>query len=181
MSTTVSQTFKPPANAVNLLASDQKAKEGQEALQRFHESAQAVQQAAADPEHIQCVSEDSVVIQVPQEDETGKDTRKGMVIEVGPPPASTVFLVSSILATAVDQDMNVMKHQTDANTVKTLLYVRAINGKVVPQIQDIASAKQLANVLGDKAIMSIQAIVAQYWTVQTQESIKVLKKNLRRS
>lgn len=157
----------------DLLAASQAAKNVETALKDM-QGAKEPQPVGEDG--IALYSDNSVLIEVP-------NPRGGpnLVVEVGPPAASTTFLVTKILAEST-QGQSTLKNgntaMTDMSSIKAALYVRAINGQVFNMPLDMAGVQQLANVLGDIGFDLVFTAVNRFWGMPA-DGLKIVKKNLR--
>lgn len=171
----ISSTAEAPKGGVDLLKTQQTQKELGEQLReianRGTEPNGSVQVGPVDPDQIQMVAQDSVLVEIPGP----------RYIEIGPPPQATPLLVSQILASETDKGdvKSTISTLTDMNVIKALLYIRAINGQMAQMVRNMAEAKQMLNFLGDRGIETIQVCMQEYWPAPVPSTIKVLKKNLR--
>lgn len=102
----------------------------------------------------------------------------GRLLSVGPPAGATAFLVTRILATGRSvEDQTGVLIAMDMGTVKALLYVRALNGQLIPQIRDMAMAQQLLNVLGDVGLDYVQVAMQKFWRAPKVEDLQTVKKS----
>ena len=172
MSTTIRRDATPPEGAVDLMKSQNEADAvGQQLRAAGGQSQpQDLREVARSNGIPNLLAESSVLLQAPD----------GRYIEVGPPAQSTVFMVSRILGSAPHVgDATPALVMMDHNTVRSLMYVRALDGQMIPMPTTWADTNAIANLLGDVGVDLVIAAVSKFWRLATVEDLPVIKKNLR--
>jgi hypothetical protein len=96
----------------------------------------------------------------------------GRVVHFGPPEG--IALQLRIAALLGDKLTSYTAH-----IMRTLMCVRAIEGKVMTPIANGVDAQRVANLIGEDGVDLLGLALQTYWPPMTPADLKVVKKNLR--
>jgi hypothetical protein len=96
----------------------------------------------------------------------------GRIVEYGPRGNVSARL-------RIAQIMGQSNNQILFMTLSTLLNIRAIDGKAVRTITNQTDAQAVANAIGDSGLEVLERVHLQCWPAETQDSLPIVKKNLR--
>lgn len=100
-------------------------------------------------------------------------TPSGMKIKLGKPGFPVKLLMPTLMAAAQPNAMSAFSLE---NIVRQVLYVREVNDKPVPVVQEYKDVAAIIAMLGDEGMDAVEIMHSKYFPALTEAQLQVIKK-----
>ena len=95
----------------------------------------------------------------------------GRVVTMGTPVGGTIRRIALILGSEPNGNIPILM-----GWLKSLMYVRAIDGHIVPSINNMTDAQKLSDILGDQGEEVVMLAYQENWPSLTAKELPIIKK-----